>query len=52
MTKLLEKNKPFEWVIECQVSFKELKKCLTSASVLVLTDLIKKFDIYYNASRQ
>jgi hypothetical protein len=52
MTKLLEKNKHFEWVTECQASFKELKKCLTSASVLVLPDLTKKFDIYYNVSRQ
>jgi hypothetical protein len=26
MTKLLEKNKDFDWTEECQVSFKELKK--------------------------
>jgi hypothetical protein len=26
MTKLLEKNKPFEWTTECQASFEELKK--------------------------
>jgi hypothetical protein len=26
MTKLLEKNKDFEWTKECQVSFEELKK--------------------------
>jgi hypothetical protein len=30
MTKLLKKNKPFKWVTECQASFKELKKYLTS----------------------
>jgi hypothetical protein len=26
MTKLLEKNKAFEWTKECQASFEELKK--------------------------
>jgi hypothetical protein len=52
MTKLLEKNKAFEWTEECQTSFEELKKYLTSAPVLILSDLIKKFDIYCNASRR
>jgi hypothetical protein len=33
MTKLLEKNKAFEWTKECQTSFEELKKRLTSALV-------------------
>jgi hypothetical protein len=52
MMKLLEKNKAFEWTTESQASFEELRKCLTSASVLVLSDLNKKFDIYYDASRR
>jgi hypothetical protein len=52
MTKLLEKNKDFEWTGECQASFQELKKCLTSAPVLVLPDLTKNFDIYCDASHQ
>jgi hypothetical protein len=52
MTKLLEKNKAFEWTKECQASFKKLKKRLTSSPVLVLPDLTKKFDIYCDASRQ
>jgi hypothetical protein len=50
MTKLLEKNKAFEWTVECQASFEELRKRLTSAPVLVLPDLTKKFDIYCDAS--
>jgi hypothetical protein len=50
MMKLLEKNKAFEWTEECQTSFEELKKCLTSALVLILLDLTKKFDIYCDAS--
>jgi hypothetical protein len=52
MMKLLEKNKAFEWTKECQASFEELRKCLTSAPVLVLPDLTKKFDIYCDTSRQ
>jgi hypothetical protein len=52
MTKLLEKNKAFEWTVECQASFEELRNCLTSALVLVLPDLTKKFDIYCDASQQ
>jgi hypothetical protein len=52
MTKLLEKNKAFEWTKECQASFEELRKRLTSAPVLVLPNLTKKFDIYCDASHQ
>jgi hypothetical protein len=52
MMKLLEKNKAFEWTTKCQASFEELRKRLTSAPVLVLPDLTKKFDIYYDTSRQ
>jgi hypothetical protein len=36
---------------ECQASFEELRKRLTSTLVLVLLDLTKKFDIYFDASR-
>jgi hypothetical protein len=52
MMKLLKKNNAFEWIEECQTSFEELKKYLTSAPVLVLPDLTKKFDIYCDASLQ
>jgi hypothetical protein len=45
MTRLLEKNKDFDWMEECQVSFEELKKRLTLAPVLILPDITKKFDI-------
>jgi hypothetical protein len=50
MIKLLEKNKTFEWTVECQASFEELRKYLTSTPVLVLPDLTKKFYIYCDAS--
>jgi hypothetical protein len=52
MMKLLEKNKAFEWTAEYQASFEELKKRLTSALVLVLPNLTKKFDIYCDSSPQ
>jgi hypothetical protein len=52
MTRLLEKNKDFDWTEECQVSFEELRKRLTSAPVLILPDITKKFDIYCDAPRQ
>jgi hypothetical protein len=42
----------FDWTEECQASFKELKKRLTSAPVLILPDITKKFNIYCDASRQ
>jgi hypothetical protein len=51
MTRLLEKNKDFNWTEECQASFEDLKKRLTSALVLILPDITKTFDIYCDASR-
>jgi hypothetical protein len=51
MTGLLEKGKVFKWTHDYQVNFEELKKCLTTALVLVLHDLSKKFHIYCDASR-
>jgi hypothetical protein len=52
MMKLLKKNKAFEWTKECQASFEELKKRITSVPVLVLPNLTKKFDIYCDASHR
>jgi hypothetical protein len=51
MTRLLVKNKDFDWTEECQANFEELNKRLTSAPVLILLDITKKFDIYSDASR-
>ena len=52
MTALLEKNAKFVWTKQCQNSFEELKKRLTSSLVLILPDLTKSFSIYCDASRQ
>jgi hypothetical protein len=50
MAALLEKNAKFVWSEKCQNNFEELKKRLTTAPVLVLSDLSKHFSIYCDAS--
>jgi len=52
LTSLLEKGKEFVWSEECQASFDELWKRLTTAPVLVMPGIHKGFDIYCDASRQ
>jgi hypothetical protein len=52
MTSLLEKGKEFKWTHECQESFNQLKFRLMSPPVLVMPDLQKGFDIYYDACCQ
>jgi hypothetical protein len=52
VTKLLEKNQDFKWTKECQDSFEELQKRLTSAPMVILPDITKKFDIYCDVSRR
>jgi hypothetical protein len=52
MTRLLKKGKTFKWTQDWQISFEEIRKSLTTALVLVLPDLSKKFDIYCDASKQ
>lgn len=51
MTQLLKKEKKYEWSPDCEASFQMLKDRLTSAPVLVLPDIHKRFDIYCDASR-
>jgi hypothetical protein len=46
MTELLEKDKQFEWTPVCEASLQELKKRLTTASVLVMLEMEKPFSIY------
>jgi hypothetical protein len=52
MTKLLEKDKKFEWTSTCDASFQELKKRLITAPILVMPDMEKSFSIYCDASGQ
>jgi ribonuclease HI len=51
-TELLEKDKKFEWTPACEASFQELKKQLTTAPILVMSDMEKPFSIYCDASGQ
>jgi hypothetical protein len=52
LTSLLEKGKEFVWSEACQDNFDELRKRLTTAPVLVMPNIRKSFDIYYDASKQ
>jgi hypothetical protein len=52
MTELLEKDKKFEWTPACEASFQELKKRLTTAPILVMSDMEKSFSIYCDVSGQ
>ena len=52
LTELLKKDKSFEWTPQCEHSFQELKRRLTSAPRLVPPDFTEDFVIYCDASRQ
>ena len=49
LTNLLMKNIPFQWTEKCQSSFKELKKTLTTASILTLLTSEGGFVVYTDA---
>ena len=51
MTRLTRKGATFEWTTECEDSFQELKRRLTTASVLTLPSSAEEFVIYSDASR-
>jgi hypothetical protein len=50
LTSLLEKGKYFKWDEPFQKCFEELKEELTTAPILVIPDIHKGFDVYYDAS--
>jgi hypothetical protein len=52
MTSLLEKGREFKWDEKYQDSFNQLKLKLMTPPVLVMPDLQKGFDIYYDACGQ
>ncbi|XP_061366047.1 uncharacterized mitochondrial protein AtMg00860-like, partial [Gastrolobium bilobum] len=51
LTRLTRRGVPFAWTLGCDVSFQELKDKLTTAPVLILPDLEKRFEIYCDASK-
>ncbi|VVA39148.1 PREDICTED: retrotransposon, partial [Prunus dulcis] len=52
LTRLTRKEVAFEWIEECEQSFQELKKRLTTAPVLALSDNSGNLVIYSDASLQ
>ena len=42
----------YEWIEECNRAFIELKRLLTSASILRVSDMEKDFTVYTDASKQ
>ncbi|GAU37549.1 hypothetical protein TSUD_369970 [Trifolium subterraneum] len=51
LTLLTRKDKTFVWDEKCEKSFKELKKKLTTAPVLILPDAKESFVMYCDASK-
>ncbi|KAH0678966.1 hypothetical protein KY284_020051 [Solanum tuberosum] len=51
LTKLTQKTVKFQWFEACKKSFQELKKRLTSATVLTLPEGTQGFVVYCDASR-
>ncbi|KAL0295738.1 UNVERIFIED_CONTAM: Transposon Tf2-12 polyprotein [Sesamum calycinum] len=52
LTKLLRKGVTFQWTEQCQQSFDELKKRLTSTPILVLPSGSGGYVVYTDASKQ
>jgi hypothetical protein len=50
ITELLKKENQYVWSNACNEAFKNLKKLLTTLSVLAQPDTDKPFDVYYDAS--
>ena len=51
ITKLTQKNKKFVWSNQCEESFEELKRRLTTAPVLALPVSNEDFTVFCDASR-
>ncbi|MCI22014.1 retrotransposon protein [Trifolium medium] len=51
LTQLTRKNQAFVWDKNCEASFQELKRRLTTAPVLVLPDAKEPFEVYCDASK-
>ena len=51
MTRLTRKEVKFDWDDRCEEAFQELKRRLTSASILIVPDKGQGYTVYYDASR-
>ena len=52
LTKLTGKDALLMWTMDCEKSFQELKRKLTSTPVLVLPDPSGPFEVYIDASKR
>ena len=52
ITTLQRKGVSYEWTYECDIAFIELKRLLTSAPILRVSDMEKDFIICTDASKQ
>ena len=43
LTQLIRKDKPFSWTEKCEECFEDMKRCLTTALVLVIPDVLGRF---------
>jgi hypothetical protein len=50
ITSLLKNDTKFNWTLECNEAFEQLKVLLTTAPVLAQLDIEKPFDVYCDAS--
>jgi hypothetical protein len=52
INKLLKKDYTFEWTLETQMAFSNIKKAIITAPVLVSVDFNKDFILYSFASKE
>jgi len=52
LTQLTRKDHPFAWTDVCEAYFEDMKRRLMIASVLVIPDLTKMFEVYCDTSYQ
>jgi len=52
LTYLTRKDHPFAWTDECEACFEDMKKRLTTATMFVIPDLTKMFEVHCHASYQ
>ena len=51
VTRLTQKEVKFEWNDPCEKAFQELKKRLTSAPILIVSERGQGYTVYYDASK-
>ena len=51
MMRLTRKEVKFDWDDRCEEAFQELKRRLTSASILIVPNRRQGYTVYYDASR-